>query len=98
MRVCRVVGNVVSTTKCERLRGAKLLVVKEIDIMSGDTKGNPLVAVDIVGAGRGEEVLIVRGSSSRRTVLTEEKPVDLAIIAIIDSIEIEGELVFKKNE
>ncbi len=96
MKVCRVIGSVVSTNKCDKLVGAKLLVVKEVDIIKKELTGQLQVAVDTVGAGEGEEVLVVSGSSSRQTTFTDGKPVDLAIIAIIDSIEIEGELVFKK--
>ncbi len=96
MKVSRVIGSVVSTNKSEKLRGVKLMVVREVDILTREQTGIPLVAVDTVGAGVGEEVLVVSGSSSRQTTFTENKPVDLAIIAIIDSIEVEGKLVFKK--
>lgn len=98
MKVCRVTGTVVSTNKCVRLQGAKLLIVREVDLRENKLVGNPQVAVDTVGAGKGEEVLVVSGSSSRRTEFTHEKPVDLAIIAIIDSIEINNEMVFQKGE
>ncbi|MFW6237825.1 MAG: EutN/CcmL family microcompartment protein [Halanaerobiales bacterium] len=98
MKVCRVTGTVVSTNKCERLQGAKLLIVKELDLRNDELIGNPQIAVDTIGAGKGEVVMVVSGSSSRRTEYTDEKPVDLAIIAIIDSIEINNEIVFNKSE
>jgi microcompartment protein CcmK/EutM len=93
----RVVGNVVSTNKAEQLVGKKLLLVQAVDL-DGKTKGNPLVAVDAVGAGEGEFVLLVQGSSARQTVTTEGNPVDCAIVAIIDYVERGGKTVFEKRK
>lgn len=98
MNVCKVKGNVVSTNKSERLKGMKLLVLRQIDIPTGKETGNMFVAVDTIGAGEGEVVLVVNGSSARQTSHTDSKPVDASIIAIVDSIEIEGNVVFKKYE
>ena len=55
-----------------------------------------MVAIDAVGAGEGEVVMCVGGSSSRQTALTENKPVDLSIIAIVDSVELKGKKIFEK--
>ena len=96
MILARVRGNVVSTTKSDRLSGLKLLLVVPIDIATFTEKGQPLVAIDAVGAGEGEVVMCVGGSSSRQTALTDAKPVDLSIIAIIDSVELKGEKIFEK--
>jgi ethanolamine utilization protein EutN len=96
MNVCRVKGNVVSTTKSDKLSGMKLMVVVQMDIMTGKETGNIFVAIDTVGAGDGEVVLVVSGSSARQTSHTENKPVDASIIAIVDSIEIDGKVVFRK--
>lgn len=96
MNVCRVKGNVVSTNKSEKLCGLKLMVVIQIEITTGKETGIPIVAIDTVGAGEGEVVMVVGGSSARQTTVTENKPIDAAIIAIIDSIEIDGEVVFRK--
>lgn len=97
MKVCRVVGDVVSTQKSEMMIGFKLLVVQPIDIYDiSKTQGFPYVAVDTVGAGEGEIVLVVAGSSSRLTELTNKKPVDAAIMGIIDYITIQGEKTFSK--
>lgn len=96
MNVCKVKGNVVSTNKSEKLNGLKLMVIVQIDMVSGKETGNPLIAIDTVGAGIGEVVMMVGGSSARQTAHTENKPVDAAIIGIIDSIEIEGKIVFRK--
>ena len=72
------------------------MVIVQIDLVSGKEIGSPLVAVDTVGSGIGEVVMMVGGSSARQTSYTENKPVDAAIIGIIDSIEIEGNIVFRK--
>ena len=98
MILARVRGNVVSTNKSDKLLGLKLLIVIPIDIESFEEKGAPLVAIDTVGAGEGEVVMCVSGSSSRQTALTDAKPSDLAIIAIIDSVELRGNMVFRKFE
>jgi len=98
MQIARVKGNVVSTNKTERLYGMKLLIVKPIEIETFTEKGNLVVAVDCVGAGEGEIVMLVGGSSSRQTPATDAKPVDQTIIAIIDSIELEGKRIFQKFE
>ena len=96
MILARVRGSVVSTNKAEKLYGLKLLIVIPIDIETFEEKGSPLVAIDTVGAGEGEVVMCVSGSSSRQTAMTDAKPSDLAIIAIIDSVELHGKVVFRK--
>ena len=96
MVLCKVVGTVVATRKDEKLVGGKLLVVQEIDVEC-NPNDRYLVAIDSVGAGVGEVVLIVTGSSSRYTPLTKEKPVDAAITAIVDIIEVHGEVKYKKG-
>ncbi|MCR4704653.1 MAG: EutN/CcmL family microcompartment protein [Lachnospiraceae bacterium] len=98
MQLARVVGTVVSTTKSEKIMGLKMLLVKPIDIETFEEKGNILVAFDAVGAGEGEVVMIVSGSSSRQTVLTENKPSDTAIIAIIDYVDYRNKRIFSKFE
>jgi ethanolamine utilization protein EutN/carbon dioxide concentrating mechanism protein CcmL len=96
MQIGIVKGNVVSTNKAEKLYGLKLLIVKPISIETFEEKGDVFVAVDAVGAGEGEVVLIVGGSSSRQTVVTENKPVDQSIIAIIDHVDMRGQRIFEK--
>lgn len=91
-----VKGNVVSTNKTERLQGGKLLVVEEWNGETGKTNGRPRVALDIVGAGTGELVMCVSGSSARQTGETDKRPVDLAIIGIVDEVELNGKSCFKK--
>ena len=94
--VGKVKGNVVSTNKSETLTGLKLLIVVPVDMDTMQEKGAPVVAIDAVGAGEGEVVMCCSGSSSRQTAFTDGKPSDLAIIAILDSIDIDGKRVFEK--
>jgi len=96
MNLGRVVGTVVSTRKDEKLVGTKLQVVKQIDL-DGEETGGFVVAVDAVGAGPGEVVLYASGSSARQTVLTQDRPADAVIMAIVDSVEVEGSLVYQKQ-
>ncbi len=97
MQIARVVGNVVSTSKSEKLNGLKMLLVKPIDLETFEEKGNVIVAFDTVGAGEGEVVMLVSGSSSRQTALTENRPSDTAIIAIIDHIDLNHTRIFSKG-
>ena len=83
----RVIGTVWATRKDEQLTGMKLQLVQEVDIDYADT-GGFVVAVDSVGAGVGEIVLVVQGSSARQTVTTQNKPVDAVIAAIVDRIDV----------
>lgn len=96
MIVCRVKGSVVSTNKTEKLMGFKLLVVTQVNIVTGKEEGPTFVAVDTVGAGEDEVVMVVNGSSARQTQYTENRPVDASIVSIVDSIEVEGKIVFRK--
>jgi len=96
MQVGIVRGNVVSTNKVEKLLGLKLLVVKPINLETFEEKGDYFIAIDAIGAGEGEVVICVGGSSSRQTVLTENKPCDQSIVAIMDSMDINGVRVFEK--
>lgn len=96
MQLARVKGTVVSTNKAETLMGMKLLIVKPIDIETWEEKGGLLVAVDAVGAGEGEVVMVVSGSSSRQTKMTEKRPTDLTIAAIIDTVDVGGKRIFEK--
>ena len=98
MLVGRVKGNVVSTNKSEKLHGLKLLLIVPIVLDTMQEKGSPVVAIDAVGAGEGEVVMCCSGSSSRQTSFTENKPSDLAIVAIIDSIDLMGERIFEKSK
>ena len=96
MLLGRVVGTVVSTQKDEKLEGMKLLVVQSTDV-KGNPTGAQVVAVDSVGAGVGEIVLCASGSSARQTTLTQNKPVDTVIMAIVDTVEMNGDVTFSKS-
>jgi ethanolamine utilization protein EutN/carbon dioxide concentrating mechanism protein CcmL len=98
MQIAKVVGTVVSTNKSDKLLGLKLLLVRAIDLDSFEEKGAPLVSIDTVGAGEGEVVMIVGGSSSRQTATTDGKPVDNSIVAIIDYIDMGKNRVFDKHK
>jgi ethanolamine utilization protein EutN len=86
MIICNVIGNVWATRKEETLRGLKLMVVRRVDITTDEEKES-FVAVDCVGAGVGEPVLVVTGSSARKAIKNPDSPVDAAIVGIIDGSE-----------
>ena len=88
MQLARVVGTVVATRKDSRLEGKKLLIVKPIS-PDGKETGNYLVAVDTVDAGFRETVLIVAGSSARMAAECKDRPIDTAIIGVVDSIRVD---------
>ncbi len=90
-----IVGTVVATNKVETLEGMKLLIVRKMGI-NGKLQDDYVVAVDSVGAGVGEVVLVASGSSARQTPDTEKRPVDAIIMAIIDTFEVGGKVVFQK--
>ena len=95
MLIGRVVGTVVSSSKEQELAGLKLLLVRGADV-EGKATGALVVAIDAVGAGLGEVVLYVSGSSARQTKVTQNKPVDATIMAIVDAIEHEGRQTYTK--
>lgn len=82
MMLARVKGSVVSTVKNEKLIGYKLMIVEAIE--NGQLTGRHLIAVDGVGAGIGEEVLIATGSAARLALDRTDAPVDASIVGIID--------------
>ena len=100
MQLARVKGTVVSTNKAEKLNGLKLQLIKPIDIETWQEKGGLLVAIDAVGAGEGEVVMVVSGSSSRQTAVTEGKPRSRPEhrCRIIDSVSVyvTGSRIFEK--
>ena len=96
MQIARVVGSTVATIKDEKLVGRKLLIVREAD-ERGHAVGKPYVAIDTVDAGSGDLVLIAAGSSARQTTLTKDSPVDAVIMAVIDSLEVDGSITFRKS-
>lgn len=87
MNLGKVIGTVWSTRKDESLVGAKFLIVRQLKLDYSPTKSF-IVAVDSVGAGVGEIVLVAQGSSARQTTITKNKPVDAVIMAIVDKLDI----------
>ena len=83
----KVIGTVWSTKKDENLVGAKFLIVRELSLDMKE-KERFVVAVDSVGAGEGEVVLVATGSSSRMTSFTKDKPVDAVIMGIVDKLDV----------
>jgi len=89
MILARIVGTVVATRKDPRLEGKKLLVVKPVTPEGADESGY-LVAVDTVDAGFRETVLVVSGSSARNATECKDRPVDAAIVGIVDSVQLDA--------
>ncbi len=89
MQLGKVVGTVWATRKDEKLVGLKLLIVRHVEL-DYTLKTSYVVAVDAMGAGAGEIVLVTTGSSARQSVLTDGKPVDAVISAIIDKLDVES--------
>jgi len=95
MLIARVIGTTVSTMKDESLTGQKLLLCRQTD-ETGSPIGKPYVAIDSVDAGVGDLVLTAHGSSARQTEITKNRPVDAVVMAVIDTLEVEGKVVFRK--
>ncbi len=95
MLIARVVGNIVSTIKDEKLTGRKLLIVREVNT-ANELVGKPLAAVDTVDAGVGDLVLVAQGSSARQTSSTKDTPTDAAIMAIVDELQDEGKITYRQ--
>jgi ethanolamine utilization protein EutN len=87
MLIARIIGTVVATQKDPRLSGKKLLVLRTLNLDGTDTSGY-VVAVDTVGAGFHEKVLVVAGSSARLAEGMKDMPVDAAVIGVIDTVDL----------
>ena len=96
MLLGRVIGTVWATRKDEKLEGMKLLVVREVDL---DYKPLPrfVIAVDTVQAGVGEVVLLCQGSSARQTKVTEKRPVDAVVMAIVENLSVKDPAELEKG-
>jgi ethanolamine utilization protein EutN len=93
MWVGTVIGTLVATPKDDSLTGCKLLIVQPVDFGKNTHNKKHVIAVDKIGAGTGEEVLVVTGSSARMVTDNPQGAVDAAIVGIIDSIEINKALL-----
>lgn len=92
----RVIGTLVATQKEASLDGLKFLVVRRLTMENEDERGY-VVAADAVGAGLGEVVMVATGSSARQTVMTDKRPCDAVIMAIVDSWEVDGQEIYNKG-
>jgi microcompartment protein CcmK/EutM len=97
VNLAKVLGRVVSSRKEEAIEGQKLLMLG-VAGPDGELTGGTVVAVDAVGAGEGEYVLYASGSSARQTTVTNNKPVDAVIMAIVDSWDIGGDEKYRKGD
>ncbi|QIB70437.1 EutN/CcmL family microcompartment protein [Aminipila butyrica] len=88
MKVAKVIGNIWATRKDESLSGLKLMILVPIDLLHEDRYQTPIVAADVIGAGVGETVLYVSGSSARSAVGNTAIPVDATVVGIVDDKEI----------
>ena len=93
MKVAKVIGNIWATRKDEKLNGLKLLIVQPLNIIENKEDHAPMVAADTIGAGIGETVLIVGGSSARSAVGNMGIPVDATVVGIVDDMELDATLV-----
>ena len=96
MQIAKVVGAAISTVKDSRLQDTKLLLVTEAD-QTGKEIGKPYIALDLVGAGDEELVVIVKGSSARMAAGDPNTPVDAAITGILDSLRYKDKLTYRKR-
>lgn len=95
MLLGQVVGTVVASKKEPELVGLRFLLVRELD-GQWRPNGKTIVAIDAVGAGDGEVVLFAAGSSARLTAVTKDRPVDHVIMAIVDTVSADGQVVYDK--
>ena len=96
MELAVVIGQVVSTVKCPGVSKERLLLVDFVDA-EGKPQGRPHVAADSIGAGDGEWVLVVSGSSARRASPgAESLPIDMSIMGIVDEVVIQGRVAYRK--
>lgn len=103
MFIARVTGSVIATHKVASMVGRKLLTVEPMRVDPANREnligtGRTFVCVDTVGAGQGEMVLIVQGSSARLTPETEKLPVDATIIGIVDNVSVENKTIFSTHQ
>ena len=95
MNLGKIVGTVVSTRKEPTLTGVRFLLVRLVDV-DGKETSSFVVAADAMGAGPGEMVLTAAGSSARQTTMTQNKPVDNVVMAIVDTWEVDGQTKYTK--
>lgn len=97
MRIARVIGHVIATVRCHNMQMDKLCLVEFVN-QDGKASGDVHIAMDQLGAGEGEWVMVVAGSSARTAYSSGEQgsPVDLCVVGIIDSIAAGGHVCYGK--
>jgi microcompartment protein CcmK/EutM len=103
MFVAKVTGSLVSTQKVDTLVGYKLLIVEPYRLEPKQRKkltttGRTFVAVDTLGAGEGDYVLLTQGSSARLTAETKNMPIDCVIVGIVDQVHVDSKQVYSKED
>ncbi|MBK1988054.1 EutN/CcmL family microcompartment protein [Sphaerospermopsis aphanizomenoides BCCUSP55] len=98
MQIAKVRGTVVSTQKDPSLRGVKLLMLQLVDENGNLLPEYEVAADNSVGAGLDEWVLVSRGSAARQLQGNEQRPLDAAVVAIIDTIHVEDRLIYSKKD
>ena len=96
MNLARVCGTVVASRRSDKIGGATWLLVEDCD-QKGAGRGEYLVALDMVGANRGQLVLLTQGSSCRWTYRTDDRPIDTLVVAIVDEIDQAGTVVYRQE-
>ena len=97
MRIAKVMGVAVATIKDQRLEGSKLLLVAVAD-QAGKVQEWPFLALDMVGAGEGELVVIVEGSTARTAAGNANQPVDAVVVGILDSLRYDGQTTYSQKD
>lgn len=97
MRIAEVTGSTISTIKSPRVANTKIMICQPTDVSGSHPVGNPYAAIDLVDAGVGDLVLTCHGSAARQTYLTKDTPVDAVIIGVLDHLELDGDLVYRKG-
>jgi microcompartment protein CcmK/EutM len=96
MIIAKVMGTAVASAKHAALRSTKLLIICPANI-DGDISGDPILAVDLVGSGEGELVIVSQGSSARLATEYKNSPVDAAVVGILDSLQYDDKIRFRKE-
>ncbi len=96
MLIAKVMGTAVASAKHAALNSTKLLIICRANI-DGETSGDPFLAVDLVGSGQGELVIVSQGSSARLATDYKNSPVDAAIVGILDTLQYDDKTTFRKE-
>lgn len=92
MHLGRIIGTVVATRKDEKLIGSKLMITQPLNLKL-ESRGEPIIAVDTVGAGIGELVIYTTGTAGRIAARKLDSPIDASIVGIVDEIDVRDDLI-----